>query len=323
MSAFTTEIVEPKHLPRAAREALIDELYVSHCTVFEGVDRAAFAAYVIDSPADYTRLLIMRDMGGAVRGYCAVHGFVQTHLGRRALIIRFEIAAEKAWRRRSFAGPFIAKTLVRLAARHPNLPRYMFACFVHPSAYVALCRHTPEVWPRPGRETPPRVQALMHSLTRQFGIEAQDGIARVGWIARADPVPRRLDPLAAFYLARNPRYVDGMGLVTVMPLSGPTLARGIAHYVRARLGRARTAKTRSPRPGTTTPAVDRPSATPRLSVAARSAPDRAPARAATRSGVGGTAWRGGGSRVSSSTRGPSRWAADSRAPAPADRSVPA
>lgn len=177
--------------------------------------------------------MVLRDEDGRARGYCAVHGFIQTHLGRRTLIIRFEIAAEKAWRRRTFAGPFISKTLTQLCLRYPGIPRYMFACFVHPSAYVALCRHVPLIWPRPKTKTPAKIQALMHSLARQFDIEVSDGIAQVGWIANADPVPERVHPLAAFYLERNPDYVAGKGLMTVMPLSGRELMIGLARYARS------------------------------------------------------------------------------------------
>jgi hypothetical protein len=232
MSTVTTQVVDPQHMSPSARAAFIDELYVSHCTVFDGVSRDQFAAYVVESPADYTRILVLRDAHGQVRAYCAVHGFVQMHLGQRMLIIRMEIAAEKAWRRRSFAGPFVTRTLIALTLRYAGLPRYLFACFVHPSAYVSICRHSAEVWPRPEAPTPPRMQALMHSLTRQFGLTVHDGIAEVGWIAKGDCSPKRIDPLAAYYLARNPGYVNGQGLMTVLPVNVPRLAQGMLGFGR-------------------------------------------------------------------------------------------
>lgn len=242
MSAVTTQVVDPKTMSPAARAAFIDAIYAAHCAVFDGVSREQFAAYVVDSPADYNRILVLRDGGGRVRAYCAVHGFVQMHLGRRTLIIRMEVAAEKAWRRRSFAGPFVTRCLVQLCVRYAGMPRYLFACFVHPSAYVSLCRHSPEVWPRPEVPTPPRIQALMHSLTRQFGLVAQDGIAEVGWIAKGDCSPKRLDPLAEFYLARNPGYVNGQGLMTVLPVRTGQLAQGMVrfgqHLLRRRVRRS-------------------------------------------------------------------------------------
>lgn len=236
---ITTRVVDPHRLSACARDRLADALYVSHCNVFDGVDRAAFQAYVVDSKADLTRILVLYDESGQVRGYCALHGFFQRHLGRRTLVIRAEIAAEAGWRRRGFAARFVARTLTWLRVRNPGVPAYLFACFVHPSAYVSLCRHAPEVWPRPDQETPPKMRALMHSLTRQFGIDVQDGIAQVGWIARADSKPRKLDPLAAYYLARNPGYVDGQGLVTVVPLGSAGLVQGIAHLARHRWRRRR------------------------------------------------------------------------------------
>lgn len=249
---ITTRVIDPAALSPSARAGLLDALYVSHCEVFDGVDRAEFEAYVCNPSARMTRLLVLYDPAGRVRGYCALHGFVQRHLGRQTLVIRAEVAAEKGWRRRGFAGPFVAQTLTAFRMRYLALPAYFFACFVHPSAYVSLCRHAPEVWPRPDRETPVKMRALLHSLTRQFDIEARDGIAQVGWISRGDSAPKTLDPLAEYYLQRNPGYVHGQGLMTVLPLRSVGLAVGIAHMARHRWQRRQRAgqggRARSPRP---------------------------------------------------------------------------
>jgi len=236
---FTTEMVEPHALTPAQRAALADALYTSHRSVFDGVDRQAFGAYVVESSADETRILILRDVDGAVRGYAALHVFVERHLGRPMIIVRMEIGAEAAYRRCSFAGPFITGEAVRLALKYPGRPRYFFASFVHPSAYVSLCRHMPRVWPHPEHATPPEAQALMHSLQRRWGLTSTgDGTVQVGWIARAcGRTPQRTSPEARFYLERNPGYARGEGLVTLIDFGTPAVVRGALDYLRHHLRR--------------------------------------------------------------------------------------
>lgn len=237
---YSTRVVDPRALTPAAREALADALYISHCAVFEGVDRATFGAYVVDSPADYTRILVLRDGQRAVRGYAALHVFHHRYLGRPSLLVRMEIAAEPAFRRANFAAPFIIREALRLAARYPGRPRHFFACFVHPSAYVSLCRHTPRVWPHPGVTTPPAIEALMLSLQRRFGLRSTgEGTVHVGWIARGcGRPPARLAPEAAYYLQRNPGYERGEGLMTVIDFGTPAVLRGsldfAGHHLRRR-----------------------------------------------------------------------------------------
>lgn len=249
----STTVVDPATLDAAQRAALTDALYASHCAVFEGVDRATFGAYVVDSPAEQTRILVLRDGGGAVRGYAAFHVFEHLHLGRQALVVRMEIAAEPAFRRMSFAGPFIVSRALELAVRHPGVPRYFFACFVHPSAYVSLCRHAPRVWPRPGVETPPHIEALMLGLRRRFGLKpVGEEAVQVGWIARdCRRPPSRLSPEAAFYLARNPGHVRGEGLPTIVDFGTPAVVRGsldfAGHWLRRRAAGGRGAGQRAQR----------------------------------------------------------------------------
>lgn len=231
---FTTEIIDPHRLDAAARATLADALYVTHQRVFSGVDRAAFGAYVVDSPASRTRILVLRDTAGTARGYAALHVFHQRHLGRPTSIVRMEIGAEPAWRRCGFAAPFIVREALRLAVRYPGRPRYFFATFVHPSAYVSLCRHTPRLWPHPDHPTPPHIAAIMHGLERRFGLRATgDGTVDVGWIAHGcGETPRQLSAEARFYLERNPGYAHGEGLMTLIDFGTPAVIRGSLDYAR-------------------------------------------------------------------------------------------
>lgn len=246
---YTTEVFDPHALDAAARATLADALYTTHQRIFAGVDRAAFAAYVVDSPADRTRILVLRDTQGTARGYAALHVFEQRHLGRATSIVRMEIGAEPAWRRCGFAAPFIVREALCLAARNPGRPRYFFATFVHPSAYVSLCRHAPRLWPHPEHPTPPRIAAIMHGLERRFGLRSTgDGTVDVGWIAHGyGETPSQLSPEARFYLERNPGYARGEGLMTLIDFGTSAVIRGSLDYARHHARRQRRRHLDTPR----------------------------------------------------------------------------
>ena len=57
-------VVDPATLAPDARAAFVDALFACHERIFAGVDRAQFAAYVVDSPAAWTRIFVLRDPDG-------------------------------------------------------------------------------------------------------------------------------------------------------------------------------------------------------------------------------------------------------------------
>jgi hypothetical protein len=245
MSAFTTSIVDPSTLSRAEREFFTEELYASHDRIFSGVSRACFAAYVVDSPADETRIQVLRDHEGTIRGYTAYHLFIDREGGEERAIVRLESGYEEDFRRRSVQGTFLIAEIVKLCARFPRTPKYILGCFVHPSAYVALSRHVDTMWPNPHQETPAEVEGLMQSLAQRFSMKPADGEGtyQVGWISRETRRERqewrgRGDVAARFYLERNPGYREGHGLLTLIPLTPAGLGRGVWRFARRQLRRA-------------------------------------------------------------------------------------
>ena len=139
-----TEVLLPDTLSDADRAALTEELYGCHCRIFAGVSRADFVKYVINSPADDTRLFLLRDDAGTIRGYAAFHVFIKAHPDGPLAIVRIETGFERAWRRTSASGWFIIRQVLRVVLQYAGYRSYFLASFVHPSAYVALHRHAPQ-----------------------------------------------------------------------------------------------------------------------------------------------------------------------------------
>jgi len=246
VSAFTTSIIEPSALTPAERAAFTDELFASHQRIFTGIDRAEFAAYVVDSPAALTRIHVLRDLEGTIRGYTAFHRFHRERAGAPTLIVRLESGYESEYRRRNVQGPFLIAEVLKLCLGFPRLPKYILGSFVHPSAYVALRRHTREIWPRQDRETPSDVRTFMSELARDFSLEPVDerpGVYRVGWVTRESRREgrvwrQRIDADASYFVEQNPEYRTGQGLLTLIPLHLRALILGAGIFLRRNLGRS-------------------------------------------------------------------------------------
>lgn len=234
----SSEVIDPDTLDRAARAALIDELYASHSRIFGGVDRAEFARYVVDSPARWTRIFVLRDTDGVARGYTAFHCFDVTHEGEAICVVRMEAGFEPAFRNGTVYGLFAMRCFAR-ARMHAGLrPMYFLCSPIHPSSYVTIARHADQVWTVPGADA--ATGRFITGLARTLGmkpVEGRSGVYHIGWITRPSPAPRRISDEAAFYLEANPSYAEGHGLLTVVPVTASGIIGGVARLLRRRLRR--------------------------------------------------------------------------------------
>jgi len=252
--AVQSTTVNPNALSEPARGALVDELYAAHTEIFGGVSKAEFAKYVVDSPADRTRIQVYRDAGRVV-GYFAVHTFVEQIDGQRWVVVRAEAGKLPAYRR-NVSGTLMISEVLRACVRYPRARKAYLGCFVHPSAYVAMGHVAPQMYPHWERPTPTDTQRAMDRLADNFGLsqveEADRGLRKVGWITREtdqdrDSWARRQDAMSEFFMARNPGYRRGDGLVVLVPLSATAFVEGTLRHLRRALGRRVARLTRTAR----------------------------------------------------------------------------
>jgi CRP-like cAMP-binding protein/uncharacterized protein (DUF2236 family)/bacterioferritin-associated ferredoxin len=240
MPPVRSEVVIPSALESSAREAFTDALYAVHSRIFDGVDRDAFAHYVVDSPADETKILLHRDEAGEIVGYFAVHQFRRTVRGRPAVILRGETGVLREQRGGASTLRFGFGEAIRIVAGSPGVPVYYLGCLVHPTSYHSLCKYMRPVWP--SVETPPdaELRALLAELGDSFGLArvAEDPLVReVGWRTRDTEAERafwrRCDkPDVRFYIESNPGYGEGHGLLTLAPVSPIALAGALSRIAR-------------------------------------------------------------------------------------------
>lgn len=233
----STEVVVPKKLAPAERTALIEGLYAVHSEIFDGVEKDAFVKYVVDSKAELTWILLYRNEGGTIVGYLALHVFERRLRGELTAVFRAEAGTLRAYRGRNASVNFGLRKIIEYIAAHPGRPVVYLGSLVHPSSYSLFTKYGNTVWPSPVAPTPPDIERFMGDLADEFGIPvvhpAHPLVRQVGWITRETDVERRYwrhcdRPAARFFIAQNPGYVDGHGLVTLVPMRLPELLRAAA-----------------------------------------------------------------------------------------------
>jgi hypothetical protein len=236
---IAAEIVVPKTLDLAAKQALEDDLYALHSRIFRGVDKASFVKYVIDSKAEHTWIQLYRGERGELGGYLAVHVYERVVGGVTTAIVRGETGTLREYRGANIVAGFFADRVVRYLAAHPTRPLYFLGSLVHPSSYSQLARYAGEVWPREHEETPAEILDLMDQLGDAFGLDRVDPantlVRKVGW----QTIDSRSDraywenndrPGVQFFLRENPGFAEGHGLLTLAPLTLGIVLRGVARY---------------------------------------------------------------------------------------------
>ncbi|HWO25277.1 MAG TPA: hypothetical protein VNO30_41340 [Kofleriaceae bacterium] len=269
----TAETLVPRNLDPRARQQLEDDLYDLHSRIFRGVDRDAFVAYVIDSHAEHTWIQLYRSEDGALGGYAAVHIYERVIGGKTTAILRAETGTLREHRGAQLVINFYADRVIRYRAAHPLRPLYFLGSLVHPSSYALIARHVDCVWPCQDAETPPEILELLGALGDAFGLDRVDAanalVRKVGWQtidSRDDRAywERSEKPGVQFFLRANPGYVEGHGLLTLVPLSLGVCTRGLARVLRMkgeRRARQLAARARArlaglaPGPGATTAAA--------------------------------------------------------------------
>ena len=222
----STEVVVPKSLSVEERQRLTDALYAVHQQIFDGVERESFAKYVVESKAEQTWIQVHKNDEGDIVGYFAMHVFEKPLNGVKTAVFRAEAGSLRAYRGANTNTRFGLSMVLKYLLRNPGRPAYYMGSLVHPSSYSLLAKYCGDIWPRREQPVPPELLAFMDGLATEFGLEkvgaANPLLRQVGWRTRESEVERDYwrqcdKPSARFFLEANPGYVDGHGLVTLVP----------------------------------------------------------------------------------------------------------
>ena len=236
----SSDVVDPSSLSIDEKKSFIDSLYQLHSRIFDGVEKKNFISYVVESPADWTRIRVYKNKTNEWVGYCAVHRFKVHVFDRSCVIIRAEAGILREYRGRSQTLWFGFIKAINYRLRHPFCALYYLGSFVHPSVSYMFSRYFGEYYPRADTPIPARIKDFMLELANIFHIEAVEGrdvlVRDVGWITKESTDDRRFwqnhtHPMVKFYLKTNPGYTNGNGLLMLVPLTFRNIFMSLARYL--------------------------------------------------------------------------------------------
>lgn len=232
----TETILLREHRDRSVSK-LAEELFLTHNRIFAGLDKETFIRYLFCSGATDTKLRIYRRQDGALIGYAVVHRYQKIIKDRPTTVFRAEAGFLPQYRAHGRTFYFYGLQLLKHLLSHPTESIFYLGMLVHPSSYVVFARYFDEMYPKGGRETPKDRYQLMVDMADSFSVPPVDPsdplIRNIGWRTREEkPYWRSTnDPDVVFFRNRNPGYRLGHGLVVLVPITVPNLARSLLVYV--------------------------------------------------------------------------------------------
>lgn len=196
---------------------------------FRGVSRDVFEADL----AEKNWIILLEDRDGRLRGFSTLLVQPTEATGERCVLVYSgdTIVDRAAWGTRTLPRIWIDSAL-RLCARYPDLDAYWLLLTSGFRTYRFLPVFYEWFYPRFDEPTPADAQRALDAFARErFGgrYDAARGVVRFArpQVLHPDllavPDGRRVDPHIAFFLERNPGYVDGDELVCLTRVSRANL----------------------------------------------------------------------------------------------------
>jgi hypothetical protein len=236
------------HTLRApARDELARELFAVHAQIFTGLSFEEFRSYVVERDAWRTWIYVKHNAQGLVVGYTSIHAFRLLVAGRLSTVIRMEAGTLPAYRGQDLTMVYGVLRLLRVWLQHPWRRFCIFAAMTHPSSYTFLAHHAPVIWPNARqKDIPAEVALRMEELAQNFHLDRVDPanplLRHVNWVTLESTEERQRwlasrRPDTRFYLAMNPGYVHGHGMLTYIPFNGTILLQSLVRFLVGRAGK--------------------------------------------------------------------------------------
>jgi len=223
---LTAKIIDPHSLSAEEKELLTTELFATHKCIFDGINKEEFGKYVVDSPANYTRIQVLR-FGAVIVGYIAFHAIECNVANYPVVAVRIQAGMLQQYRGQSYGQRFLMLEFLKAMIRYRVHEVWAVPLALNPVTYRALVHKFDRVWPHWGKPTPEYEQMLMDEFAAKLELqEVQNapGVYHTGCKAKQtlqdnDTYLMSSHPAVAFFMQLNPHYYEVQGLLTLVPVS--------------------------------------------------------------------------------------------------------
>ncbi|MFL0181630.1 hypothetical protein [Mycobacterium sp. SMC-15] len=217
------------------RQTLADQLYDVYSETVRGLTRDELADEVLGR--NDARVALFYGTKRELAGFSYVGIERIEHAGRQYAVFCASVYCRLGYRGGVQASRFGLREALRFKFREPNTPlAYLTRC-ASPAVYRLIASTMPRVYPSLLHQTPDDVEALIRKLSvrRNYRSVGEDP-----WIVRSVATPQnpsrlshiQRDAQVRFFIELNPRFADGLALLTWTPLDAANIAGGLCQLAR-------------------------------------------------------------------------------------------
>lgn len=234
------EIITLQNLSEKEKNAFSEKLYEVTLKIFGGGSKQEFEEMVTKCDSLLSRFLIYKNKNNEWVGYFGIHRFRKKIDGKNVTVFRSQAGLLPEYRRSNAKMSFPIKEILRYKWKHPKEEVYCFVAIINPSMYCIADKNIKTVYPSPGKVTPDHIKHIISQCAIQFHFDKKDGdtfwARTIGWfpINTTEEVQfwkTSTDKRIRFYQKLNPHFLEGKGLLTLIPLTTKDLLISILHFV--------------------------------------------------------------------------------------------
>lgn len=224
----STEKISFGALTKKQQDEFSDHLYDVTCDIFGGGDKEEFEEMVSKCNSEASKYLIFKNEKDEWVGYIGLHRFKKEIDKKLVVVFRVQIGLKPEYRRTNANFTFAIKEILKYKLRHPTREVYSYVAIINPSMYSIAQRYVFHLYPAPGKKVPEHIEHVIDQCADHFGFPMKEGdtfwARTIGWFPlhtkeEVEFWKTSTDERVRFYQELNPWFLEGKGLMTLIPFS--------------------------------------------------------------------------------------------------------
>jgi hypothetical protein len=238
-----SKTVSPHRLDGTERTALLRELRALNQEIFDGPGLPAVTEALASGTLGLTTIQLYFDEADRCVGYACLLCDELDHEGEPWTVFRAMTGLLPAYRKRQSVLGFYIATITAYLLRNPRRRTFFFTPIVHISSYRLVARHAREMYPHPEQPVPPSIAEIMQWLGARYACTPVEGehplvCRRSVWVrgtqgAKASRLEQG-DAFDRFFHQLNPRFSEGLCVMTLAPVTLRQVLTAALRYCRTR-----------------------------------------------------------------------------------------
>lgn len=210
------------------KNAFSNKLFELTQKIFGGGTKEEFEGTVSKCDSDDSRFLIYLNADKNWVGYIGLHRFSQKIDGKEVTVFRAQAGLLPEYRRTNARMGFPYKEILKYKLTHLSEELFSFVAIINPSMYSITDKYVRKIYPSPNKKVPSHIEHVIDQCASHYGFLQKEGDSfwarTIGWYPLYSGEELKFwktskDRRIRFFQELNPDFLQGKGLLTLIPLS--------------------------------------------------------------------------------------------------------